>query len=278
MHEVQRTVKLGRRPLQACNLLVAHHWAVQVVDNEDDEEGFWYELNGASKSDSAKRNEVIPYKFTESKIGAGHFGGEPVGKTEKTNTEINAFIRTWLDRNEFYGFTSSNCQKFGIEFIQWLTNGKYRIKHLGDAATTTKSAHTDLNVLIESKGRKIIAKGIWKQVRIPYGMVMLKARGPYSEYDKRNILSLYGPGYGIWGEVSAMRLEVGLAGLASIYTDLNANTGIGMRGVNFDFHLLGFGFAVGSDGFAVDTPIGGTNLRILSWPINFVDMWLRSRN
>ena len=44
---------------------------------------------------------------------------------------------------------------------------------------------------------------------------------------------------------------------------LNADTGIGFRGGNFDAHLLGFGVKVGADGLAVDTPVVGANCSVM---------------
>lgn len=270
----ERLVKLGRRPLKSAP--VAHHWAIQVVDDKSSRDGYWYELPGASLKDINSKNSVTPFKAKESKLGAGHFGGEVVGKTQRTDPEINFVIAKWLEKNSIYGFGSTNCQKFALQFVTWLTNGNYRIKHLGDAATTTNSSYTDTKVLIKSQGQTIVAKGIWKQIRIPCGMVIFRIRGPYCEYDKRTVMSMYRPGFGIWGEASLVKFEVGLAGIISIHVDLNANSGMGYRGTNIDIHLLGFGIALGSDGLAVDTPIGGACIRLISWPINLLASWFRN--
>ena len=49
------------------------------------------------------------------KSGAGSFGGEIVGKTRKTDAEIDSFIDNWVSNNPTYNVIFVNCQKFAIE-------------------------------------------------------------------------------------------------------------------------------------------------------------------
>lgn len=125
-----RYVKLGRKPLA---IGVGHHWAVKVEDSDGD--GYWYEIMGASKGDKNSPNVINKSWGDEAASGAGHFGGEIVGKTTKSDEDIEGFKQTWLSKNVTYCLTGDNCQKFGIDFIAWLTDLNYRLDHMLDAGT-----------------------------------------------------------------------------------------------------------------------------------------------
>ena len=74
--------------------------------------------------------------------------------------------------------------------------------------------------------------------------------------------AIAGPGLGAWAEATAFKAGLGL-GPVGASVGLNADTGIGFRGGNFDAHLLGFGVKVGADGLAVDTPVVGANCSVM---------------
>ena len=63
--------------------------------------------------------------------GAGAMAGDISisGITDKSQEQIDDWIRIWLHKYETYDFTSENCQKFAWEFTRWLTNGVFHIPH-----------------------------------------------------------------------------------------------------------------------------------------------------
>ena len=130
-----RYVKLGRKPL---SVGVGHHWAVKVEDKDGD--GYWYEIAGASKGDTDSPNVINKSKGFEAASTAGRFGGEIVGKTTKSDDDIEAFNESWLSNNKTYQITGDNCQKFGIEFIAWLTDDNYRLNHILDAGKSQEES------------------------------------------------------------------------------------------------------------------------------------------
>ena len=72
----------------------------------------------------------------------------------------------------------------------------------------------------------------------------------------------YGHGFGAWATASLVRAE-GDLGPVGAHLDINANTGVGVRGGNLDVHLLGFGGKIGVDGVTIDTPVGGVKCSIM---------------
>ena len=91
---------------------VAHHWAVQVDDND------WYEIKVDKQGNKNKYCTIAKSYGRAAESGAGQFGGEYVGETDKTDEEIEDFNRDWETRNPRYEYTSINCQKYAIEFIK----------------------------------------------------------------------------------------------------------------------------------------------------------------
>ena len=71
-----------------------------------------------------------------------------------------------------------------------------------------------------------------------------------------------GPGFGAWANACLLKSEVS-AGPIGIHLGPNLNTGVGVRGRNIDFHLLGSGMRLGADGLALDTPVGGAKCCIM---------------
>ena len=100
-----RYVKLGRKPTR--------HWAVQVEDT-------WYEIDGdfLEKKGNGKLNRIATTHGKVAKSGACSLVGEFVGKTTKSDEEIENFYREWVSNNPTYGAFSENCQKFAIDLIR----------------------------------------------------------------------------------------------------------------------------------------------------------------
>ena len=265
----ERIVRLLRKPVETLNIFVVNHWAIQVVEEDERYNGLWYEVKRdvSSGKDDDTRDRMLIHKSRFYDYASG-LCTEEVGKTVKTDDEIEIFIKRWLQRNYYYQFATNNCQKFGLQFIKWLTDGKYLVKKIGDAATSTNPLLTNIDVSIDNVHQTLQARG--RQIRVPLGPVMVRARGIYFESDMRHVLSFDGPGYGYWKEASLSRAELAFPGFVSIYIDFNINTGFGIRDGNFEFYFLGVGFSIGTDGLQISIPICGVCLRFLSWPINFI--------
>ena len=115
----KRYVKIGRRPLKG-PIQIGLHWAVQVEHKK--KAGSWYEIRFTNKNE--KKCDIVESYGNYSKSGAGKLGGEYVGKTNKTDEKIEEWKTEWLKNNPDYSITDTNCQKFAIEFIAWLTLGQ----------------------------------------------------------------------------------------------------------------------------------------------------------
>ena len=48
------------------------------------------------------------------------------GTTNKSDGDINEWNAKWLVDNPTYNIVKQNCQKYAVEFIVWLTDGRYR--------------------------------------------------------------------------------------------------------------------------------------------------------
>ena len=261
-----RYVKLGRKPL---SVGVGHHWAVRVETSKSS--GCWFEILGKSgdeKSDS-EPNDIGRSYTSAAKSGAGALGGSTVGKTTKSDEEIDDFISRWLSQNPTYGLYAANCQKFATEFIAWLTDDNYNIKTAFDAGKVeTKSnslthaiAHDGTAYACASFGEGRGAIGPFSSVcRLPTAQagVSVGTEGLYAV-----------------AEASAIRLESNYGNVVGAHLDVNVNTGLGIRNGNAEAHLLGFGGRVGTDGVEVNTPLGGVRIPALGAPINWVVGWFR---
>ena len=100
---------------------------------------------------------------------------------EQPPKEIKRFIRDWLENNPNYGITSSNCQKFAIEFIGWLTNLNYRVTRKLDFGVLSTEITINSNLLMYGQNQVFIARGYpqIKGQRQLFGMVGIEKRGPY---------------------------------------------------------------------------------------------------
>ena len=63
-------------------------------------------------------NKIIKTYGDVGRTGAGRFGGECVGTTNKSDQEIQRFISDWVRDNPTYSVYTTNCQKFAIQFIR----------------------------------------------------------------------------------------------------------------------------------------------------------------
>ena len=256
-----RYVKLGRKPL---SVGVGHHWAVRVETSKSS--GCWFEILGKSgdeKSDS-EPNGIGRSYTSAAKSGAGALGGSTVGKTTKSDEEIDDFISRWLSQNPTYGLYAANCQKFATEFIAWLTDDNYNITvsyDAGDVKTkpnnrTHAVAHEGTAYAIASYGETRGAAGPMTVVgRLPTAMAGVSdgSEGLYAV-----------------AEASAFRAEANYGNVVGAHLDLNVNSGAGVRNGNVEAHLLGFGGRVGTDGVEVNTPLGGVRIPALGAPINWI--------
>ena len=94
-------------------LFTVHHWAVQVGNT-------WYEIDGdfGEKNGDRKVNKIATTHGKVAKSGACSLVGEFVGKTTKSDEEIENFYREWVSNNPTYDVFSENCQKFAIDLIR----------------------------------------------------------------------------------------------------------------------------------------------------------------
>merc|ERR1719187_2689002 len=240
-----RHVKLGRTPLKQWHFL--HHWAVKVGDT-------WYEIAGAAKGDSDQRNVIRKHTGYSSSMGAGSFGGETVGKTEKTDEEIERFNANWLRDNPNYDFTAENCQAYAIAFMRWLTNNNYRLKHEPDAADLESNDKNSIHGFACANEGQAYAGFCGAEGTKSSGVFSGKATFLSAEAE-----AIAGPGLGAWVDASVCNLE-GSIGPVGGHVGINFDTGAGIRGGNLDVHLGGWGGKVGADGIAVDTPLGGVKV------------------
>ena len=166
-----RYVKLGRKPLDAG---VGHHWAVQVHRDGSATSGSWYEVPGGSGDDEGKdrkgtkRNTIKKSYGFSAASGAGALGGTIVGKTNKTDKEIDSFIEGWENRNPIYGVAEANCQKFGVEFIHWLTDGNYRLNHVMDAGNIQQDLASSSNLAVAQNGQAFASASLCKNIFFYY--------------------------------------------------------------------------------------------------------------
>ena len=150
-----------------------HHWAVQVEDT-------WYEIDGLNgEKKGIKHNKIAKTIGSIAKSGAGSFGGEYVGKTNKSDREIESFNTNWVQNNPTYDAFAENCQKYAIELIRfslntvyvkyvifndmfrWLTDNCYRLLHAPDAADLRRS-EVDNTIALAKNGQAFAAAHVFE--------------------------------------------------------------------------------------------------------------------
>ena len=80
----------------------------------------WYEIEGRGEKEGGS-NKIIKSYGDVAKSGAGsgrNHGAEVVGKTSKSDEEIEGYISYWIDDNRTYNVFKENCQKFAMDFIR----------------------------------------------------------------------------------------------------------------------------------------------------------------
>ena len=244
----ERYVKYGRKKiLDSC--LIANHWAVAVGK---DESWTWYEIelpeNGQG-SKGSKRTKIVKNTGTTATSGAGYFGGEIVGKTRKTDAQIDGFIAEYGEENPNYDLMTTNCQQFAVQLIRWLTDDNYRLTHVPEAAENARSVGN--TIAVAHNGQAFAAAHV-AQIDGTVGPLSGEISFLSAEAE-----AIAGPGFGAWANAEVVKVEADLGPVVGAHVGLNANTGAGVRGGNLDVHLLGFGGKIGADGVAVDTPIAG---------------------
>ena len=255
-----RYVKLGRKPL---SIGVGHHWAVKVESSSSS--GCWYEILGKSgNSGNTDQNEIGRSYSRAANSGAGTWGGSTVGKTTKSDEEIDDFISKWLSQNPEYGVYEANCQKFAIEFIAWLTDDNYNIKTAFDAGKV-RNISNSLTHAVDRNGTAYACASLGEE-RHAIGPLSAVGRLPTAQAGVSNGTE----GLYAFAEASAIRIESNYGNVVGAHVDVNVNTGLGIRNGNAEAHLLGFGGRVGTDGVEVNTPLGGVRIPALGAPINWI--------
>ena len=274
-----RYVKLGRKPLPVG---VGHHWAVRVETGRLD--GCWYELlpdgsgsrgsgrnlgslrgsNISGSSGDPDRNEIVRSHTKVAKSGAGALGGSTVGKTTKSDEEIDDFISRWLKQNQRYGVYAANCQTFATEFIAWLTDDNYNISVSHDAGKILTNSSKRTHAAAHEG--TAYATASYGEIREALGSVTVAGRLPTAMAG----VSAGTEGFYAVAEASAFRAEANYGNFIGGHIDLNVNTGAGVRNGNVEAHLLGFGGRVGTDGVEINTPLGGVRIPVLGAPINWI--------
>ena len=245
---MSRTVWLGRKPLFIPGTIT--HWAVKVGN-------IWYEVDIESFTlCGTKENKIVKSYGKTATSGAGPFGGEPVGKTSKTDREIDRFNNDWLSRNTTYNLIGENCQKHAIEFIQWLTNGRYRLSHLPDGG----DVDVDLvdNTIAYAEDDHAFAHAHAFKAHGSYGVLSTGVTALSVDVE----IAAADSGVGAWVNASLIDAEATI-GPVGVHAGPNINTGVGVRQGNLDVHILGFGGKIGTDGVSVDTPLGGANCSVM---------------
>ena len=246
-----RVVKLGRKPIA---LPLAHHWAIQVDD-------CWYEIAPKQKSESGKSpNKINRNKGKVASSKAGQFGGEIVGKSDKTDSQIDSWLERWLARNPEYDFMEDNCQKLAYEFMIWLTDNNYRCDHRVDAGnieTDDREFWAVDGFAAAKEGNAIASYGLG-QGHVSKGPLNFKVK-----VGQASAQAVAGPGFGAFADATIADVSLSAGNLVGAHVGLNANTGIGARNGNVEAHLLGFGGKIGADGLEINTPIGGANCSVM---------------
>ena len=191
-------------------------------------------------------------------------GGSTVGKTTKSDEEIDDFISSWLSQNPKYGLNAANCQTFATEFIAWLTDDNYNISAAFDTGNVeTKSNSLTHAVAHDGTAYACASLGEGRGAIGPYSVV---ARLPTAHAG----VSDGTEGLYAVAEASAIRYEANYGNVVGAHVDVNVNTGLGFRNGNAEAHLQGFGGRVGTDGVEVNTPLGGIRIPALGAPINWI--------
>ena len=261
----ERVVKLGRKMMLPKRLgplsTIPHHWAIKVGDT-------WYEITGLDIASSdilngnswgMKQTEVNRSIGYAAKSGAGKYGGEIVGKTRKTDFEINQWISNWIRDNPKYNLLGDNCHKFAYELMVWLTDGIFRCEHPAHSEKYVGSQlcrqFFDLAGFCAAKEGNAIASFSLAQGRMRMGLFEGKAQ--VGQITAQGVCGR--PGLGLFVDAKVAELKLSAGNIIGGHVGLNGNTGIGARNGNLEAHFLGFGGKVGADGVEFNTPFWGVH-------------------
>lgn len=245
---MSRPILLGRKTA----VWPALHWAVKVGE-------VWYEIEGKGAiGDPETNNTVARNTGFAATSGTGLDGGNLVGETYKTDSEIEVFISFWLNEYPLYNVFSTNCQCFAYEFVYFLTNGvNFRLPYRLDASVLKSVLvwQTNFCYVVES-GVRLARLVMGGEARGSVGHFHALYRAPYAE----TVTIRRGISLGGWCNLSPLgRAELNVGTLVGVHVEPNVNTGIGLRDGNVDVHLIGYGVRVGADGVEINTPVGGVS-------------------
>ena len=135
-----RIVYLGTKPVNGLDY-VATHWAIRVGDDS------WWEIDGGSGN-----NESVLFKNTintglwdvfgklqKGPVGKVHKGTiaksgatavKEVGKTTKSNHEIDVFNQMYIEQHPEYNFTTDNCQHYVYSLVKMLVGDTSKLPML----------------------------------------------------------------------------------------------------------------------------------------------------
>lgn len=227
----------------------ATHWAVQVGDT-------WYEVAGASKSDSNTPNKIVTCRGKVSKLGAIAFGGQgTIGVTSKSEKAIEREIARWEHEHPTYHLYTDNCQKFVKDFCDFLLDGKYRLPNMEAGLRNKLQGHFDAAYAVEGKA---VAEASTGRDEVQHGMASRASQGPTVK-----AMAVCGKeGFGVGANASLVRAEASLGPLG-VAADLNVNTNVGFHGGNVHATVLGLGMTAGVDGWSVNTPVAQAKCTIM---------------
>jgi len=223
---------------------VATHWAVKVG-------GTWYEVPGSKSANSPNHIERDDRNRTAAPSGATPLGGGLLGRTTKSQAQINEFIREWERKNPMYKFTTTNCQKFVKDFVDFLGDGRLQVPMMMEAGMRNRGQGPTAYSAHDSEAA--LARATTGRQEGQHGLARGAAEGPSACAH-----AVCGTqGFGAFADASLGRAEAAVAGFG-VHVDPNINTGLGVRHGNFEASLLGTGFKAGVDGLEVNVAgVGG---------------------
>lgn len=238
-------VSLGKTSLTG--MAAGNHWAVKVGER-------WYEYIGTGP-DLRSKCQVRFKSGPTSAEGAGVNGRSfLVGTTTKSEVAITDFISEYEVRNPEYCSISINCQKFAVEFIEWVTAGNYDIIVMQSAGL---GVHMNVGTAFAaSNGEETRATWRLGHFAAEGTIVSGKAEGPGVNAQLGN---------GAFVDIEACRVEGSVGGIFGAAFCPNVSTGAGFRNGNAEAKLLGIGFGVGQDGLKLTNPLFEVKFDPFSW-------------
>lgn len=230
-------VSLGKTSLTG--MAAGHHWAVKVGSK-------WYEYTGTTPGMRSKCAMRMKLGATSTEGAGAHGRLVLVGATCKSEAEIVDFVSRYEIRHPEYCSISINCQKFAVEFIDWLTAGNYDITTMSSAGlgvhlcvATAFAGSTDSESRATCRLGHVAAEGT---------VISGKAEGP-------GVNAQYCTRKGAFLDMEACRVEASVGGVVGAAFCPNVSTGAGIRNGNLQAKLFGLGGGIGHDGLQLSTPL-----------------------